>query len=102
MPQGVRRPFANNPLRARDRAAGCVFTRKHDSTTFTIRRKPSHQVWLNRNKPARSSFGFSFSNLNMSARKINIVPVQANKLRRSQSGKGPECKIKFGLLISGV
>src|SRR4029434_7841701 len=101
VPERVGRPIDSDFLGLRDCARGRVFTYENFSGFYEIRRQPFHQIWLNWNESARGCFRFALCDLDMPPREIHILPFEANKLGRAQSGKSSDRDVQICLFITG-
>src|SRR5437867_1229963 len=57
---------------------------------------------MDRNKSACCRFGFRFSDLDIPAREIYVLPFETNELGRSQARESPDREIKFRFFVTGA
>ena len=57
---------------------------------------------MDRNKSACCRFGFRFSDLDVTAREIYVLPFETNELGRSQARESPDREIKFRFFVTGA
>src|SRR5438128_7743416 len=73
---------------------------ENQSALRAVRREPHFEIRLNRDQAARRSFCFRFSNLDISACEIYVLPFETNELGRSQAGESPDREIKLRLFVA--
>ena len=102
MPQNIVRPFDAGGLRLLDRAIGRMLAYENQSAVRAVRREPHFEIRLNRDQAPRRSFCFCFSNLDISACEVYVLPFETNEFGRSQARESSDRKIKFRFFVADV
>ena len=102
MPQNVVRPCDASGFRLRDRAIGRMLAYENQPALRAVRREPHFEIRLNRDQATRRSFCFRFSNLDISACEVYVLPFETNEFGRSQARESSDRKIKFRFFVADV